>query len=731
MHPGLFQVLLLEDNEDDALLVRKALAEHAPGEFAITQVGRLADALGRIGTEHFDVMLIDPGLPDSAGLATVIAVATRAPALPLVVLTGTHDQDLGRNAIRLGAHDYLVKGESGGALIARELRYAIDQKRLEVGLRTANEDLERRIAERTAENEIAIKSLRESEARFRSLTEMSSDFYWESDAEHRFTLGNTDANLKVASIWRTPIGKRRWETKYLSPDEFTGQAHRETLDAHQPFRDFQLSRLGPDGTEHYLSVSGDPIFDASGEFEGYRGVGTDITERKRREENLLRFRQAMDATAEAIYLTDRASMRFIDINAAACTMLRQTREEIFALGPEGIQQISRAELERIYDSVIAGGAETEPVEMERRRKDGSRAWIELRRRALPFGKNWTIVTVMRDIAERKRSEQELRAAEEQFRGVVEQSIAGIYIIQDGKLAYVNPRFAEIFGYDSVEELIGRNANSVVAEGDRDAVVERIRQRAKQKGPSISYEFTGLRKDGATIDIGIHGARATHRGRPAVIGLAQDISEKKRAEEEIRRYVAQLETAFMSTVKVATTISEFRDPYTVGHERRVAEIAVVIGAQLGFDARRQEGLRVAGHLHDIGKITIPSEILSKPGRLSAIELQLIKGHSQASYDVLKEVEFPWPVARVALEHHERMDGSGYPQGLKGEAILLESRIMAVADVIEAMASHRPYRPGLGVEAALAEIERGRGSAYDPQVADACLRLFREKRFQLPD
>ena len=179
-----------------------------------------------------------------------------------------------------------------------------------------------------------------------------------------------------------------------------------------------------------------------------------------------------------------------------------------------------------------------------------------------------------------------------------------------------------------------------------------------------------------------------------------------------------------------TLSELRDPYTAGHERRVAQIAVALGAELGFDEKRQEGLRAAGHLHDVGKITIPAEILSKPGKLSSIEYQLVQGHAQAGYDVLKEVEFPWPVAQVALQHHERIDGSGYPQGLKGEQILLEARIMAVADVVEAMSSHRPYRPGLGIEAALAEIERGRGSVYDSAVADACFRLFREKGCQLP-
>ncbi len=230
---------------------------------------------------------------------------------------------------------------------------------------------------------------------------------------------------------------------------------------------------------------------------------------------------------------------------------------------------------------------------------------------------------------------------------------------------------------------------------------------------------------------MHGACATYLGKPAVIGLLQDISEKKRDEEKINRYITQLQDAFMNTVEVAMNLSEMRDPYTAGHERRVAEIAVAISAELGFDAQRQQGMRVAGYLHDIGKITIPAEILSKPGKLNDIEYTLIKGHAQASYDVLKNVDFPWPVAQVALQHHERIDGSGYPQGLKGQGIIIEARILAVADVVEAMSSHRPYRAGLGIEKAMAEIERGRGTAYDEEVANACLRLFKEKGYHLPE
>lgn len=178
--------------------------------------------------------------------------------------------------------------------------------------------------------------------------------------------------------------------------------------------------------------------------------------------------------------------------------------------------------------------------------------------------------------------------------------------------------------------------------------------------------------------------------------------------------------------IAYTV-EARDPYTAGHERRVGELAVAIAHELGLSEERIRGIHLAASIHDLGKIQVPAEILSKPGKLSDIEFMLIKTHPQAGYDILKDVDFPWPIADIVHQHHERMDGSGYPQGLKDGQILFESRIMAVADVVEAMSSHRPYRAALGIESALKEIERGRGTVYDTTVADACLRLFREERF----
>jgi PAS domain S-box-containing protein/putative nucleotidyltransferase with HDIG domain len=335
------------------------------------------------------------------------------------------------------------------------------------------------------------------------------------------------------------------------------------------------------------------------------------------------------------------------------------------------------------------------------------------------------------LEDQRHADEELYAAEEQFRGLVEQSIAGIYIIQDERFVYVNQRFADILGYAQADDLVGREALSVVTETSRATTAETMRQLLERETTHAALDLTARRRDGSPVELGAHASRATHRGRPAIIGLMQDISEKKRTEERIAGYIEKLEGSILRTVEVITILSEMRDPYTTGHEKRVAEIAVAIGTELGFDEHRLEGLRIGGYLHDVGKIIVPTEILSKPGRLSTLEYEMIKGHPQAGYDILKKVEFPWPVAEMALQHHERIDGSGYPQGLEGEDILLEARILAIADVVESIASHRPYRPKRGIEEALAEIEQGRERLYDPEIADACLRAFRERGFRLDE
>jgi putative nucleotidyltransferase with HDIG domain len=230
-------------------------------------------------------------------------------------------------------------------------------------------------------------------------------------------------------------------------------------------------------------------------------------------------------------------------------------------------------------------------------------------------------------------------------------------------------------------------------------------------------------------MGAHINRATHAGEPAVIGVVQDISDKKRSDEKIQEYIHRLERGMLSTIKAVSVMSELRDPYTYGHEQRVGDLAGAIAKEMGLDADVTKGLQIAGYVHDIGKIVVPAEILAKPTKLTKAEFELIKAHPQQGYEVLKEIDFPWPVAQVALQHHERLDGSGYPQGLKADQIVLEARILAVADVVEAMAAHRPYRPSRGIEDALDEVVRNRGTKYDPAAVDACVRLFHERGYTL--
>jgi PAS domain S-box-containing protein/putative nucleotidyltransferase with HDIG domain len=206
------------------------------------------------------------------------------------------------------------------------------------------------------------------------------------------------------------------------------------------------------------------------------------------------------------------------------------------------------------------------------------------------------------------------------------------------------------------------------------------------------------------------------------------AERDRIAQEQDRQEEKLRQSLIDSIQAIANMVELRDPYTAGHESRVANLAAAIAQELGLDEERIEGVKLAALIHDVGKIKVPAEILNKPGRLSPLEFELIKLHPQSGYDVLKDIRFPWPIARMVHEHHERMDGSGYPKGLRGDEILLESKILTVADVVESMQSHRPYRPGLGIEAALAEITLHRGVWYDEAVCDACLRLFREDRYQ---
>jgi len=440
-----------------------------------------------------------------------------------------------------------------------------------------------------------------------------------------------------------------------------------------------------------------------------------------------RFRGIIETAHDAFILIGSHG-ELLDTNNATSELSGYSREELLKMTLHDLEAIeSDEEIARTTTEVVAAGYAR--FERTWKRKDGQLLNIEISTTYMGRDRGGYFFSFVHNITGRKQAEQALRESEERFRAMLEQNIAAMFMVEDGMLTYANRRAGEILGY-SAEALIGRAMLDVVVEPDRPNIAEAMRQLSSGERKSAEWSFGAVRKDGTVADIGANAVLATLHGKNAILGIAQDIGERKKAQAEIDHYVGRLEHAMQSTLTAVSHMVELRDPYTAGHERRVGELAAAIGAEMRLPDDTVKGLRLAGYVHDIGKISVPAEILSKPSRLTPMEFELIKSHSQSGYDVLKSVDFPWPVAEVILQHHERLDGSGFPRQLKDGEIILEARIMAVADVVEAMSSHRPYRPGLGLDAALEEIAKNSGKSYDPQVAAACLRLFRELGYVLP-
>jgi PAS domain S-box-containing protein len=327
--------------------------------------------------------------------------------------------------------------------------------------------------------------------------------------------------------------------------------------------------------------------------------------------------------------------------------------------------------------------------------------------------------------EQKRAEKAMIEAEEKYRSIFENAQEAIFRSTiEGKIILANPAMARMLGYDSPDELIEDTADISYRFVDPEEP-KTIQRMLAGQGTVTRYETQRARRDGKRfwVSMTMKAIRNAEGKTLYCEGIEEDITERKLSIERLRR-------ALGATVQAMALAVETRDPYTAGHQRRVSDLVRSVAAVMALSSERIDGLRMASAIHDLGKISVPSEILSKPTRLTDIEFMLIKNHSQAGYDILKDIEFPWPIARIVLEHHERINGSGYPNGLSGENLLLESRTLAVADVVESMASHRPYRPALGIDAALEEITCNRRILYDSEVVDACLHLFMKQGYRFP-
>jgi PAS domain S-box-containing protein len=479
----------------------------------------------------------------------------------------------------------------------------------------------------------------------------------------------------------------------------------------------------------------------------------DITGRKQAEESLRkseeRFRLLAENAKDAIWTMDM-DFQYTYLSPYVKQILDYTPEEYMAKPLKETMTAASVELCR---QVFAEELEIEAkndkdllrsrtFEVDHLHRNGKTVPVEIKMTFIrnDDGQAIGILGYTRDITDRKQTEEMLRKSEEKFRFLAEHMNDNIFTMDMNlKTTYVSRSMEKLLGF-TPEERMKQDIAEQVTPASMKLIEQILTEELKREQTGLAdpdrsrkFEVEYYHKNGTTVCVEnvISGIRDAQGVLTGIHGVSRDITERKEAEKALRESFERLRKVLGATVQAMALAVETRDPYTAGHQRRVADLARTIATEMGLSGNAIDGVRTAAIIHDLGKISVPSEILTKPTKLTDLEFGLIKTHAWSGYDILKDIDFPWPVARMVLEHHERMDGSGYPNGLKGEQLLLESRILAVADVVESMDSHRPYRPGLGIEKALEEIEKNRGILYDAEAVDACLKLFRAKNYTFPD
>jgi PAS domain S-box-containing protein len=330
------------------------------------------------------------------------------------------------------------------------------------------------------------------------------------------------------------------------------------------------------------------------------------------------------------------------------------------------------------------------------------------------------VSVQRDITEHEWTKETLQRTEEHLRLILEGASDGfLYMDKDETILMTNERMKEILADPHPE---GKPLRAFCDEENQKILAQNLKARWEGKGTVYEIVLTDAKGRRHSLLVSGTPYRDKQGNIQGAFGIYHDVTHERETARIISEHKEALRNSFFGTAEALSKVIEDRDPYTSGHSAGVAGLVEAIARQMGSPEDQITGIYIAGLLHDIGKMAVPVEILVKPGRLTEMEMSLIKIHPQAGYDILKGIEFPWPVAQATLQHHERMDGSGYPHGLRGDEIIQEARILAVADVVNAMTHHRPYRPAFSLRDAMEEIKEGRGRIYDPQVVDVCLEVL---------
>jgi PAS domain S-box-containing protein len=493
------------------------------------------------------------------------------------------------------------------------------------------------------------------------------------------------------------------------------------------------------GDERIVYWQNSVIRNGAGNITHVISRGEDITERRQLEKVLLRSEQEklniLNSILEPVIYQD-LEHRIIWLNNVALESIADSPDEV--IGRKCYTMFHKRDKPCVGCPMIKAKITGKPSEAESTRYDGRIYHLH----AYPvFDEKKNVIGAIEignEITERKKTEQRLRESERKYH-LLADNVADIIVVFDMglNLTYLSPSASSVFGFDYDEMLSIKMEDALPPEQLK--MVSELFQRELTKAAKKPEEMFAsqilvvdvYKKDGTTIPL---EARMSflrdENGAPiGILGVARDISERKKAERDLIKSYEKLEKALESSVISMATIGEMRDPYTAGHQRRVTELAVAIAREMKLSKEKVHSIRIASIIHDIGKISVPAEILSKPGRLNALEFNMIKNHPQMGYDILSTIEFLYPIAEIVYQHHERINGSGYPRGLKSDEICIEAKVIMVADVVEAMASHRPYREALGIDKALEEVVNNKGVLYDEQVVDTCVALFREKDFIL--
>jgi len=497
--------------------------------------------------------------------------------------------------------------------------------------------------------------------------------------------------------------------------------------------------LRQDGSVDWINWEIHPWYNPSGEVGGLLLFSEDLTEFVNLQQELRtseqRWRFALEGAGDGVWDWN-CETNEVYYSSQWKTMLGYGEDEVEP-SLRSWRRVILFEEDDLFNDLYHNLLKGEDLEFSRehliRTKQGALKWIL--NRGMVFGRSVDgspvrVIGTITDITELKKVQETLQQnnrmltnSENRYRTLFETSSEGIFIIEikTGRIKFVNPTICRMLSY-SEEELLQMTMDGLFHASDWDEILRVIYDHFEGM-TTQSADFRFRTKDGKTLHMDVNSGKTVIDGVEVLVVFAADITERLTAEDERRQYANRMLSAMIKTVELLSKTVELKDPYTAGHQLRVASLADAIARELGVSEEEAEGIRMAAIVHDLGKMYVPSEILSKPGKLNNLEFDLVKTHSQAGFDILKEVDFPWPIADMVLQHHERMNGTGYPNGITGAEMNLGARIIAVADVVESMASYRPYRPALGIEAALAEISAHSGTLFDSEVVTACVDLFK--------